>query len=386
MLNLQPGTPEHKAFIAAAREAGPHPAPSMAASRAPEFITAGREHHLQWLRRAIDAAVAGRAGVVLIEADAGAGKSWLIAEACRRALDRHPDLAVLWTECLSRFGDGPSLEPFRSMLALMTGDDAASVASYVLTARNVAVIHSRIPAAVTSLSTRALELVGSLLPVSALRRDRLTATLDEDQRRTLEAAIRHREGQEYQGVMPVEPLATLLADYAAAGPLVLVVEDLHWADSGTLATLAELRARMDGRPVPLLLISSRRPGDAAQPPMPVTTLDLSTAIGGDAGRAFVEAMVAASELGDHPALARDLFDRTGGHPLFVASYLRLVAHSSREAAVSVGSERVPAEIRAVFAQQLYQLPAEVRSLLSAASVQGDEFIAEPLMRMLDLDA
>ncbi|HYH12839.1 MAG TPA: AAA family ATPase, partial [Thermomicrobiales bacterium] len=403
---LESGSLAHDAFCAVAtgEDAPSHPdgvsqSPIAHAGEELGFVVAGREPHLDRLLDAIDAAAAGDAGVVLVGADPGTGKTWLIEEACRRALAQHPELVVLWTECTDRFGTSLCHEPFRRMLSLMVGDLAVASDRERITDRNVDAIASRVPAAILALSEGAASLIDRLVPVGAIDNDLLSRLDDEEVRRRLDRAIQQRLATEPSRADPTAAIFHVLTAYAEAGPVVLVVEDLHWADPGTISTLAHLTTRLAHRRMPVLVLGSYRPGEVgasgADPSgsletvlhiaprlFPDTLLDLSTSVGGEAGRAFVDAMVAQAGLPEASDLAASLFERTAGLPLFVVGVLRL--HDQDRRQVNVSENSLPAEAEVVFAEQLHRLPASVRTLLTAASVQGTEFAAEPLMRMLDL--
>ncbi len=66
-----------------------------------------------------------------------------------------------------------------------------------------------------------------------------------------EASARHLHG-----------LYWLTANLAARGPLVLAVDDAHWADAPSLRWLSHLAARIDGLPILLLLGRAQRPRSA----------------------------------------------------------------------------------------------------------------------------
>ncbi|MDQ3656888.1 MAG: hypothetical protein M3457_17675, partial [Chloroflexota bacterium] len=122
-------------------------------------------------------------------------------------------------------------------------------------------------------------------------------------------------------------------------------------------------------------------------------LDLSTAIGGQAGRSFVDAMVAAT-LPEAPSSLREaLFAQTAGLPLFVTAILRwfqaegadrLGAWDPDGIRWMPGSGNLPTEINVLFEGLVTRLPRDAQSLLDAASVQGAIFSAEVVMRVMGL--
>ena len=126
-------------------------------------------------------------------------------------------------------------------------------------------------------------------------------------------------------------LYQVLIDYAARGPLILVLEDLHWADEGTCAVLFHFVRALRGRGVRVLIVGSFRPADLVeawagdrhpfrrvlnetQLMFPEAMIDLSTAVGGEAGRAFVEGYFARRGIAIEPSFREALFAHTGGMP------------------------------------------------------------------------
>lgn len=388
-LELEPGTPDYDAFIAAAQDPTmPPPAASSLADPDAEFIAAGREPQLARLEAAVANAALGMPSVVLLTGDAGIGKSRMLDEISRRALDRHPGAAVLWGARPRGFGAMTDREPWRTILGQMLRDPFASDGG-ALPADNARRLDARLPLIARALSGAAASLVGTLVPIGELQRPALLDALPTDLRQRLE---RERSTASSQPASQEELDAAqihLLETYASAGPVILVFDDLHWADAATLANVRHLVSALGTYRLPIALLGSIRTGDGSvnqevasflayvSRAFPNAMIDLRSTIGGHAGRAFVDAAVARIQL---EPLADRLFERTGGMPLFVMSFLRL--HALDGAAMA--GRNIPAEIDAVFARQLAHLDEGARSLLVAASVQGDTFLAEPALEVAGL--
>jgi predicted ATPase len=384
-LELAPGTPDHDAFIAAALDpAAVPPPPASLVEPDAAFIAAGRESQLGRLEAAIDRAAGGLPSVALLTGEAGSGKTRLLEEACRRALSRHDRAVVLWGTCPRGFGAMADHEPWREMLGHLLGDPAADAGGR-LPAVNARRLATRLPIVAEALAGGAAALVGTLAPVAAVRRPEVLDALATDLRHRLEGVLA-RSLPVTQGDLATA-LVQLLGLIAARGPVVLVVDDLHWADDATRISLRHLLREMATRGLPIAVLGSIRTGDTSDPPaartaqdvlavvtamFPDAVVDLAPAIGGRAGRAFVDAAVAPLRL---EPLADRLFERTSGQPLYVMGFLRL--HAMNDTAIA-GSD-IPAEIAAVFARQHAHLDERARRLLAAASVQGDDFLAEPAL-------
>jgi class 3 adenylate cyclase len=157
---------------------------------------------------------------------------------------------------------------------------------------------------------------------------------------------------------------------AERAPLVLVIEDLHWADAAMLDFLTHLLEHAVG--VPLLVVTTTRPElfDRVEQwgagHRNSTTLSLSRLSDQEAAR-LVAALPGADAL--PPELHQALVDKAAGNPLYAREYLGVLA-------TNPGSEldsTLPASVQAVIAARLDTLPAELKQLLQAAAVVGDTF-------------
>ena len=121
----------------------PAASPANAAPPLPDFLQnepanwqrplfVARERELARLHAFLDAACRGQGQVALVTGEAGAGKSSLLAEFLRQALDRHPDLLAADGACTALGGLGDPYLPFRQALAMLTGDLAGRLASGLL--------------------------------------------------------------------------------------------------------------------------------------------------------------------------------------------------------------------------------------------------------------
>ncbi|MGH9266329.1 MAG: ATP-binding protein, partial [Acidimicrobiales bacterium] len=165
-----------------------------------------------------------------------------------------------------------------------------------------------------------------------------------------------------------DAVAEAFATASQAQPLVLVIEDLHWADEGSVRLLEFLAH--DPRPRRLAVIGSYRDTDLA-PAHPFARCvgdlvrDGVHLVLGGLGKRDVGALVAAMGLEENqvPVLHR----RSGGNPFFLRELVRL----SQEAPASA----VPAGIRPVVARRVRHLTPGTQDVLAAAAVVGAEFDA-----------
>jgi DNA-binding CsgD family transcriptional regulator len=171
----------------------------------------------------------------------------------------------------------------------------------------------------------------------------------------------------------------LLERLAATKPLVLLLDDFHWADHAS----ADLAASLLHRPpaAGVLLVLASRPNHSSP--------RLHSAVGqalraGQLTRIELEPLTgdeAAVMLGREPsdAEAALLFEESGGNPFYLEQLARASDGAARVAPgseVSVSELRVPAMVVAALGEELAMLSAGSRRVLQGASVAGDPFEPE----------
>ena len=190
--------------------------------------------------------------------------------------------------------------------------------------------------------------------------------------------------------------AGLLVDASTHAVVVLVLDDLQWADDASLSMLRYLAA-VD-QPARLLVLATSRDHELSSAPALVETigalqreecltrLDLT-----GLGVEEVTELMASSgfEIDDAArALALDLLRETDGNPFFVLEVLRELAEESgsppgsgrRVSVDAADSLHLPSSLVDVIAARLARLGAEANRVLSVASVVGREFTLELLVR------
>jgi DNA-binding SARP family transcriptional activator/tetratricopeptide (TPR) repeat protein len=290
------------------------PAASLAAhplAGAPAPFT-GRVPELAVLRAHLSETQAGSGRVVLIEGEPGIGKTRLAEEAAAEAGAR--GFVVVWGRCTEGKG-APPLWPWVQVLRAV-GDD-----------RDIA----------------------GMVPERA--------QLDPEIAR----------GRLNRG------LAGLLRERARSRPVLLVLDDLHWADEASFAPLEFLAANLGEARV--LVLGTYREVDLPHAPRLASTLGILARLPG-AGRVTLQglgigevASLIHAHTGSEPAsgIARAVHRRTEGNPFFVTELLRLGDTAA------LGQGPVPAGIRDVIRRRVARLPRAVRALLDTAAAVGREF-------------
>ena len=309
----------------------------------------GREEELAAVQQLLGQAVADHhPKFALIVGEPGIGKSRLLAELARR-LDNRPTVTS-WRQgrCL----------PFGSNVTFWALSEIVRAAAGVLESDGVARAEARLE---------------TVLPQG------------EDHDR-LRARLRPLLGLEAEEASREENFAVwceFLEGLAGAGPTVLVVEDLHWADEAMLAFmdyLAESSAE-----VPLLVMATARPEvlEFSGPGGGFVAAAEHVVLGPLSGEETAE--LARARLGAK-SLPTDLqaliLERSGGNPLFAEELVRLLEDrgllegGGGKVGLKAGVEvPMPDSIGALIAARLDLLSADRKALLSDAAVVGRGFWA-----------
>ncbi len=170
-----------------------------------------------------------------------------------------------------------------------------------------------------------------------------------------------------------ESVVTALVSAAREEPLLVVLDDLHWADT---ATLRVLRLLVESAPVvPLVVVATWR----SRPIATGALADVAEVLGrGHAIRIELDGLdesaaagivAAVTEREPEDAQARALHERTDGNPFFLVEYSRL-AGTGRELAELLAEPDPPTVVQEVVARRLQRLPDATRQILETASVIG----------------
>jgi tetratricopeptide (TPR) repeat protein len=365
----------------------------------------GRERELARLTEAIDSAVAGRGRLTLVTGDAGAGKTALLQELARRCRRRHEALVTVSGHCDAQTGIGDPYLPFRQILALLTGDVETRRSAGAMSLDNARRLWSVAAAATRALTTTAPDLVGSLVAGEPLlgraRHFRLAKPDYEALERLVTQKERQGESPSVQQGALIEQCIQLLLDVSRQQPLLVMLEDLHWADEGTASLLSQLCRRIEDASA--FVVATYRPAEvtrkAGDEEHPLESLvrdlkgrlrNVEVAVGAEDDRDFVDAVIDATPNHLGEGFRQALCRQTQGHALFTTELLRDLQDKEMlrrddegawVAAPEIDWDTLPVRVEAVVAERIDRLPQKLRGILTAASVEGEEFTAEVAARV-----
>jgi serine/threonine protein kinase/tetratricopeptide (TPR) repeat protein len=370
----------------------------------PLFV--GREQELERLTRSLEAALAGKGQVALVTGEAGSGKTALINEFARRAQEDHADLIVAAGNCDAQTGVGDPYLPFREVLSLLTADLEFRLGSREIHRGQARRLWSLLPLAVEAVVDGGPDLLETFISGEALV-SRATAFTPSPARWRvrLEELVRRNASTPRDAALQqsylFEQYARTLHALAQKHPLLLQLEDLQWADGGSCGLLFHLVRRIANERI--LIVGTYRPAeielerDEKRHPMGPVLGELQRQfgqlriqVGEEETREFIDQLLD-SEPNEFCDEFRDrLFRQTRGHPLFAVELLS----SMREQEMLIQNESdrwiegpaldweiLPARVEGAIGERVARLPEKQSSLLTLASVQGEEFVAEVLAQV-----
>lgn len=336
----------------------------------PTHRLVARDGAIDDLWRSMRTASAGGPQVVFVTGEAGIGKTALIEEFQRQVASERT-VRIGRGQCVEGFG---SKEAFYSVLnavgELCNGPDAAATVD--LLASHAPTWLAQFPALLTRHHHE------------TLKQEILGATRERMLREICEA----------------------LEEITRSAPLLLVLEDLHWADASTLDLISALARHR--RPARLMLVATYRPTDVAHSAQPLHSLKrdlvarhlcreivLPPFSAAEIGR-YLAQSVTTSTAGVPEELASLLHRHTEGNPLFMIAVLehlierRLVERDSdgwrlRRPAAEIGLD-VPESLREMTGAQIDRLGELEQHALEVAAIAGMSFAPAICAPSADMDA
>lgn len=304
----------------------------------------GRTGELSELREALEASLAGRGGARLVAGEPGIGKTRLAREFSAEAERR--GALVVWGRAWEA-GGAPALWPWTEVLRALRAE----------------IGHQAFAAAVEPAASD----LGPLLPELRARAESLddaAALPDSDEGR----------------FRLFDAVAAGLERLARVKPIVLVLDDLHAADTATIL-LARFVARR-AAVAPVLVIGLYRESEGRGRPQ-IGDLERDAGLRPLRGLDHADVgVILERTLGHAPADVVDaVHERTDGNPLFVHGIARLLT-ATGDAARDIAAGAIPRDVRDAIEQRLRSLSPKTRDVLAAGAVIGRHFDAAMVARVL----
>lgn len=337
----------------------------------PVAAIVGRAAELAQLHEWLERARYGMRQVIFVTGEPGLGKTTVVHTFVEQAAAAG-GVRIAHGQCLEQYGTGEAYLPILEALGRLCQEPAGQPC--------LAILRQQAP-------TWLMQLPALCTPAdfAGVQRQSLGTTQERMLREMAEA------------------LEAFTMDY----PLVLVLEDLHWSDTATLALLSYL-ARRPG-PARLLLLGTYRPVDVIVQQHPVRALKQDLEVHRQCTELPLELLTtaevaqylstrfaaAAPPTASLQALARTVHRRTDGNPLFMVTVVDDLVRQGVVRAVGARWEmsaehtaaavEVPESLRQMIAQQFDGLPPEEQQMLEAASVAGSVCSAAAIAAGLEVE-
>jgi len=288
----------------------------------------GREPIMARLTVAWEEALAGRPRIVALSGEPGIGKTRCAEEIARRV--RRTDATVAWGLCAEQDG-ASAYRPW----------------------------------------TRVLRDLGPAQPGDAL--EQLLGRDPDGVAKLSGAGIDEARFRLFDGVV------TRLELGSGDKPLLVVLEDLHWADRSSVELLLHVARELRSSRT-LIVVTTRAAGSgddatfaralaelARQPAF--ERLELRGLDAGEVG-SYIELVTGRPA---RTAVAGALHERTGGNPFYVSEVVRLLSEEGSFAQALADGPLLPDAVRDVVTARLERLPARTRAAVDVAAVVGHEF-------------
>ena len=310
----------------------------------------GRQAELSTVQAHVVRARSGVGSIVAIVGEAGAGKSRLIHE-LQATLDNQREMRVLRARCRA-YADGVPYGVFVQLLCAALELRPPLVSADIVAAR-----------------IRALD--AALEPYVPLFLHLLSMTSD------VYTLPKHLRGEHLQAAL-LDALAMFVGVLSRRQPIVVLVEDWHWADTGSRAAFGRVADLIPTSPV-VVIVTSRDEQDAERNWPSAATLVRLERLDFTSSTAIVEAVLGVRQITD--ALAQRLYERAGGNPFFLeqicTALIEQQAVTVRDGnALVTGGESalvLPHTVQGVIRARLDNLHTEAVEIARIAAVIGWEF-------------
>jgi tetratricopeptide (TPR) repeat protein len=380
----------------------------------PAFVA--RESELGQLDRFLSQALAGQGLVCFVTGEAGTGKTALVTEFARRTQEKHEELVVAVGQCDAQTGIGDPYLPFREVLGQLTGDVEAKLAQGAITSENAGRLRKLFVLSGQALVDVGPDLIGIIVPIAGLV-TRVGAFVAEkvgwlDKLERLAGRTREGEGLESSNIEQshiFEQYTNVLRVLADKRPLMLILDDLHWADAASIGLLFRLGRRIGGSRI--LIVGTYRPEEVAigrggeRHPLEKVLVEFKRYFGDNSvdldqaseaeGQHFVDAFLDTEPNSLREEFHNALFRHTGGHPLFTIELLRDLQEQGGLFQDEEGRwiegpilnwEELPAQVEGVIEERIGRLEQELRQTLTIGCVEGEDFTAEVVASIQTSDA
>jgi predicted ATPase len=373
----------------------------------PPFVA--REDELARLNDHFQAALDGQSRIVFVTGSPGRGKTALMAALARRAMAQQTEVLVASGQCNAYAGVGDPYLPFRDLLAMLTGDVEARWDAGTITREHASRLWAALPLVLQSILEHGPHLLNALVPGPGLlqRAQRVGQATGVDLPRLKE--LLDRQGTSSASVEQshlFQEITELLRAIARERPLLLILDDIQWADAASISLLFHLGRRLSHTATRILIVCAYRPEEVAfgrdgtRHPLAQVLSEFKLLFGdvwlglgppeSAAGRLFVDALLDSEPNNLSAGFRSALHQRTQGHPLFTVELLQAMQERGDliqdergrwVESAALNWEVLPAKVESVIAERINRLEPQWQETLAIASVEGEVFTAQVVAKV-----
>lgn len=362
-------------------------------------IFVAREDELAQLARYLDNGLEEQRGqVIFVTGEAGSGKTTLVQEFVRRAMQLHTNLIVAGGNCNPFTGISDPYLPFCEILGLLTCDMETRWAAEATIKKHAHRLQSFMPHVLQTLLYAGPDLINTFIPGFTLITRAETFAPDNIRllprlKTRVARQVADRDPTDRPQLYFFEQFTRVLRALAHQKPLLLVLDDLQWADKGSIDLLSHLGYELEG--CPILIIGIYRRADVAlgrngqRHPLESVVNELQRHFGHiqvdlkqTTSTQFIEAILDTEPNQLSDSFRNALYRHTQGHALFTVEILDsmkkrgdLIRDESGRwvAGPALNWKILPARVDAVIRERIDRLPETLQETLKIASVEGEVF-------------
>jgi ABC-type oligopeptide transport system substrate-binding subunit/DNA-binding SARP family transcriptional activator len=345
----------------------------------------------------------GRGQMAFVVGDVGSGKTSLMKTFATQVSDINPDSLVVWGTCNTFSGLGDPYLPFRKALGMLVGDIEQAWWSGSITTSQGQRLWENMPATTEILLDNGPGLFNTLVTIRPLLNRLKTAfpaghPLAKQLENFAAGQVLDDNSERYQ---LFEQVTSAMHQLSRGQPVVVFLDDLQWADRGSVDLLFHLGRSLVGARI--LIVGAYRPDQVRagneHPLRPMLAefrrafgdiwLDLDRA----SGKAFVNSYIDNEPNRLDQEFRNTLYQRTSGHALFTVELLQemrfrgnLIQDESGRwtTGPSLNWNVLPAKVEGAIESRLSRLDEESLNILMTAAIEGEAFTVQSIARVLGL--
>lgn len=373
-------------------------------------ILVAREQELEKLGRFLDSALSGQGQLAFVTGESGAGKTALVEKFTKHAQKLNNDLIVINGKCNAHTGFGDPYFPFIELLNLLTGDVESKFKTGVISREHALRLWNLTPLTIRAILEHGTELINIFTNGASL-----VSRASEYWAGNLDWLVELKKLVKQKASLPVdltvqqrnifEQYTRVIKSISEEKPLLIVLDDLQWIDAGSANLLFHIARQIKGSRILIIGIFRKTEiaieRDGKRHPLESFFNELKRDYGEIEidldklhGQKFVDAYldVEPNKLGDK--FRKTFFLQTKGHPLFTVELFREMKEHAMIVRDQAGRwiegktfdwNRLPTRVDAVINERINRLTENMRNILLIASIEGEEFTAEVVIRQLNID-